>query len=353
MLFSVTELQTKQRCDRKHWLTSLNAHGWTPIWPSTALHLGTLVHRVGAAWLEDPKTKVPLGDIFYDMAADDLATLLRIHAAHNQHPTQIQTSDYWEMVVLGKAMCTNYQAFYKKPLPEGFKLVMPEQEVVVQIPNTEHCTCVEKYRYRPSDAFPSQPECECGQELEGCKCTDHHYLSGTLDAILLDPTDRLFVFERKTYNRRPNERHLKRTWQFLAYAYLLRSTQKNLPNIPGLSSATLGGIAYDGWWKRAAAPKGKVFSDLFYRTFMVKNPDEIDEFEMYLPNLAIKAAYNSTLTDPPERTIPPMDGCIDCIPFMDICDAISQNERPNYGNMMKRELTPVFRDFYKREEASV
>lgn len=374
MLFSVTELQTYMRCKRKHYLTSFNTRsqelgGLTPIWPSAALHLGTLIHRVGEVWLLDPNTRVPLEDIFFDEAAKDLALLIRLHKDHNLSIPTTKESDYWEMVHLGKAMCTNYQVYYKTPLPYNFSLVQPEQEVVVDIPNTEHCGCHANRK--------SQGECmktcsaNCGlveicccdtqDGIECCnECVQSHMLSGTLDAIILDPTDRLFVFERKTYAARPNEKHLQRVWQFLAYAYLLRRTKPTLPTVashtlagtPASTSTTLGGIAYDGWWKRTAPPKGKTMHDLFYRTYMLRNPDEIDEFELDLTELALEcSAALHSYTRPPRRTIPPVQGCIDCLQLIDVCDAISLNESIPLNNYVKRDLTPIFADFFKGEEA--
>lgn len=363
MLFSVTELQTYMRCRRKHYLTSFNTRshelgGLTPIWPSAALHLGTLIHRVGEVWLLDPNTHVPLEDIFFDEAAKDLALLIRLHKDHNLPIPTTKESDYWEMVHLGKAMCANYQAYYKTPLPYNFSLVQPEQEVVVDIPDTQHCVEKECFCY---SCHHTEPWIDTNGELHDCTCkVESHMLSGTLDAIILDPTDRLFVFERKTYAARPNEKHLQRVWQFLAYAYLLRRTKPTLPTAashtlagtPASTSTTLGGIAYDGWWKRTAPPKGKTMHDLFYRTYMLRNPDEIDEFELDLTELALEcSAALHSYTRPPRRTIPPVQGCIDCLQLIDVCDAISLNESIPLNNYVKRDLTPIFADFFKEEEA--
>lgn len=348
MLFSTTEIMNYQRCKRKRYLSSFNAEGWTPLWPSTALHLGTLIHRVGAVWLEDPTTQVPLEQIFHDEASKDLAILARIHSDLGQHIDALKTSDYWEMVALGGAMCKNYQEYYKTPLPKNFKLVQPEQTVAIPIPNTEHCECP-----KDDDCLHDfckicmlDENCECSICLPHCECLTSHYLEGTLDAIILDPSDRLFVFERKTYGSRPNIRHLQRNWQFLSYAWLLQQTQANLPNIPGIAKSSLGGIAYDGWWKRASAPKGKTQDDLFFRYFMVRNPDELEEFENDLAPLTLEMAQPTTRIPP--RTIPALFGCLDCLDLIDFCDAISLNETPPMHKYVKRELTPVFDEFYNR-----
>lgn len=335
-----------QRCKRKRYLSSFNAEGWTPLWPSTALHLGTLIHRVGAIWLEDPTTTTPLEQIFHDEATKDLAILGRIHADLGQHIDALKNKDYWEMVSLGEAMCKNYQAYYKKPLPPNFKLVQPEQTVAIPIPNTEHCECKvgTPCVHGCDDCSAARGYHPCERCTE-CLCVLWHYLEGTLDAIILDPSDRLFVFERKTYGSRPNIRHLQRNWQFLSYAWLLQQTQANLPpSISNIARSSLGGIAYDGWWKRKEPPKGKTMDDLFFRYFMVRNPDELEEFENDLAPIVLEMAQPTTRIPP--RTIPALFGCLDCLDLIDFCDAISLNEEPPTHKYVKRELTPVFEEFY-------
>lgn len=353
------------RCKRKRYLTSFNAQGWTPIWPSTALHLGTLIHRVGAVWLADPNLQTPLEQVFLDEATKDLLILQRIHLDVGQRIDALKNNDYWEMVALGAAMCKNYQAFYKKPLPNGFKLVQPEQTVAIPIPNTEHCEC------KPATTMMGTCEKDC-EDCQGsrpfhafdscylysqdgvhgypCTCLQPHYLEGTLDAIILDPSDRLFVFERKTYGQRPNVRHLQRNWQFLSYTWLLQQTQTNLPSsITSITSSKLGGIAYDGWWKRSEPPKGKSMSDLFFRYFMVRNEDELEEFETDLSITVNEMASASVDPDKvPPRTIPALMGCIDCLDLIDFCDAISLNETPPMSKYVKREMTPIFDEFLHR-----
>lgn len=353
MLVSTTEIMNYLRCKRKHHLSSFNREGWTPLWPSTAMHLGTLVHRVGAVWLEDPTTQVSLEDIFLDEATKDLAILGRIHKDLGYSINAFQNNDYWEMVNLGKAMCKNYQAYYKKPLPKDFTLVQPEQTVAIPIPNTEHCECnvLEKCHWgceychhtRNTSMTYSDTWCACQDQSDPCLAS--HYLEGTLDAIILDPSHRLFVFERKTYGARPNIRHLQRNWQFLSYAWLLQQTQDQLPST--IKASKLGGIAYDGWWKRAAPPKGKTMDDLFFRYFMVRNPDELEEFETDLAIIVNEMASQPTDRIPP-RTIPAFNGCIDCMDLIDYCDAISLNESPPMHKYVKREMTPVFTEFYAR-----
>jgi hypothetical protein len=347
MLVSTTEIMNYLRCKRKHHLSSFNRLGYTPLWPSTAMHLGTLIHRVGAVWLEDPNTQVPLEDIFLDEATKDLAILGRIHKDLGFSINAFQNNDYWEMVNLGKAMCKNYQAYYKKPLPKDFTLVQPEQTVAIPIPNTEHCECSRPCEYNCPVCYsePFKHICECGVHRT-CTCLSvFHYLEGTLDAIILDPSHRLFVFERKTYGARPNIRHLQRNWQFLSYAWLLQQTQDQLPST--IKASKLGGIAYDGWWKRAAPPKGKTMDDLFFRYFMVRNPDELEEFETDLATIVNEMASQPIDRIPP-RTIPAFNGCIDCMDLIDYCDAISLNESPPMHKYVKREMTPVFTEFYAR-----
>lgn len=329
MLVSVTEIQSFLRCRQQWDFSSRSREALTPIWPSTALHLGTLVHRVGAIWLADPNTKTPLGSIFHDEASKDLATLIRIHNDILGHgPTDLQSNDYWDMVTLGTAMMNNYQAFYKTALPHGFKLIQPEQQIVVPIPNTEHCKC-------------NDPRCSCELcvaseddycNAHECKCeVDSHYLEGTLDAIIQDPTDRLFVFERKTYSQRPNLRHLLRDFQFIAYIWILQQT-----------GAVHGGIAYDGLWKRATPPKGKTMSDLFFRYYMMRSPDEVANVETDITNVVNEMANNPKIY----RTVLSVKGCIDCSGLIDMCDAKYMDESPPLHKYTTRELSPAFEEFY-------
>lgn len=334
MLVSVTEIQSFLRCRQQWEFSSRNRQALTPIWPSPALHLGTLIHRVGAIWLADPHTKIPLKDIFHDEASKDLATLLSTTHELGYQPSDLQQSDYWEMVSLGTAMCKNYQDFYRLPLPHNFKLIQPEQQITAPIPNTLHCTCTDRCSCPSCATYKGFADGKdfCGQD-PSCMCVmDYHYLEGTLDAIIQDPTERLFVFERKTYGQRPNLRHLMRNFQFIAYIWMLQQT-----------GAIHGGVAYDGLWKRAEPPRGKTHSDLFFRYFMVRSPDELDTFEEDLTNIVMEMA-NPDLRI--YRTVDAIKGCIDCMGLIDMCDAKYMNETPPLHKFTKRELSPAFEQFY-------
>lgn len=361
MLVSVTEIQNYERCKRRWDLTSFTRQGLTPLWPSTALHLGTLIHRVGALWLEDPSTTTPLKQIFYDEAAQDYIVLQRIFKDAGQPPpSQLQDSDYWEMVTLGSAMCENYQNYYKKPLPHGFKLVMPEQQITIPIPGTEHWFCSKLDEKRFCACYTDEnsssccdiesPSCDSREPnhlgsipCEMCSTVESHYIAGQLDAIIEDPTGRLFVFERKTYAARPNLRYLERDFQFLCYIWILQQT-----------GALHGGIAYDGWWKRMTVPKGKTEHDLFFRHFMMRPQEEVDELEQYIAETVLEMA-SQPKTDPEKyislrKTVPPVKGCIDCMGLIDLCDAISLNETLPMHKFVTRELTPAFVEFYKNTQ---
>lgn len=348
MMVSVTEIQTWLRCRRKHHITSLGpTHmGLTPAWPAKHYILGTLVHLSGATWIEYPKAD--LTKIFMYHATEQLKKL-----ALKTLPTGPQLDSYWEVVSLGKAMCTNHQLYYKTPLPPNFTLVRPEQQLVTPIPGTEHCTCcLQASRSEPPSILAVSlldPVCTCmyctPNSLNtdkcitaSCQCIDYHYLESTLDAIIADVADRFFIFERKTYASRPNKTYLERDFQFLAYTWVLTVTGYNT-----------AGIAYDGWWKRygnepsfiGKSPK-YTRTDLFWRYFMIRSADEIAEFSQHLTNIVNEMANPNT---PIYKSVP-WSGCKDCLDIMPLCDAMSYNESLPLSNYIKRDRSIAFMEFY-------
>jgi len=303
MIVSVTELMTYNRCPRKWWLSSLNRQRFTAIQPAEALEEGKLIHVAGERWIrhytDDPA--YPFEQHLLDAATEELERLTEVYETLTKRPPPTSLlDDYWKWITLCRAMCRNYQAYYKTPLPKEYTLVQPEQQVVVAIPNTEH------------------------------------YLEGTLDAIIADDQGRHFVYERKTYGQRPNVRHLQRDFQFLCYDWILHQ-----------STDLAYGICYDGLWKRPSPPAGKTTADLFFRYFMSRNDDERDELELLLAMKSQEMAARPTDQCPIDKVVPGTRGCLDCLDLLDLCDAISNGDSQPLHLYTQRDLTPAFQAFYR------
>lgn len=363
MLVSVTEIQTWQRCRRKRQLTSLSQEGLTPLWPNKNLILGSWVHTAGEQWIlewnTDPKAASNYPTLFAELvtraAKDTYKEIVKVYDRKlHANPTERQEEEFWKNAALASSMCQNYQDYYKKPIPDGYELVRPEQQVVVPIPGTEYCNCTKTGFDKVACCEPVHPW-QWKEACEGHGCLTTHFLEGTLDAILGDIADRLFVYERKTFGQHPNPRDLHRAWQFLAYVWILKQTvlhwQSNpsLYEVADLSSVTVAGLLYDGLWKREHAPttgkyKGSVES-LFLRDYMDKTDEELEEFLKDLVATVMEMANPNTYIS---HHIPALGGCRDC-DLIDVCDGITKGEdtrllkRLHYVN---RQLTPAFKDFY-------
>lgn len=310
MIISVTERGTFRRCRRLWDYTSLNRQGLAPLVPSTALELGTLVHQALAMWLLDDKTA--LLDHFRTAALNENNRIIDAYKnLVGTIPTEEEMQPFFDGVELGMAMMQNYEKRWGEPLPSGFKLVYPEQEVQVAIPGTPH------------------------------------YLKSRLDGLVQDTNGKFYVLEHKTYGNRPNEIDLEMNDQFLAYLWILKQ----------IDLGPIGGIAYDGMWKRAQPPKGSTLNDLFLRTTLYRNEAELEEFGAFLSGEAIEIAllmdrsayineanllengvvnHENGTTDEgqPEFVDVHMypnrrwEGCRDC-GFKELCLRQSRNEDPN------------------------
>ena len=85
--------------------------------------------------------------------------------------------------------------------------------------------------------------------------------------------------------------------QFLAYLWILRA----------LNIGPVGGLAYDGAWKRKDPPRGSTLEDLFLRLRLNRSDRELDNFGI---QLAIQA--NEMASNPPIYMNRKWDGCWDC-----------------------------------------
>lgn len=250
MQVGVTEIGEFLRCRRRWDYGSSNRQNLELLKPgSLALPLGTVIHAALGSWLQHPE--LSLSD-FFDGHANvyitDLKRKYNERVGTNAAPLELE--GLINEFAMGRAMMANYQEKYVVPLPEGFELVTPEQECNVPIPGTEH------------------------------------FLRGRLDAIIRNiRSGKFFVLEHKTYGNRPRDLTLRMTHQFIAYSWMLRQ----------LNIGPVGGVAYDGMWKRAAPPKNRVFDDLFLRMPIEHTPHELAEFESMLRGIVTDMANDPTL----------------------------------------------------------
>lgn len=290
--FTVTERGVFRRCRRRWDYSSLNRQALTPLQGAPALALGMLVHKALESWIDDPSAD--LAYLFIGHAANELDVVKqRYRQTVGADPSDVELGSLYEAIGLGRAMVTNYQAYYKQPIPEGFNRVQAEQTLVAEVPGTGH------------------------------------YLQGTVD-LLLEHNNKLYVMDHKTYRSRPRPASIQQNDQFLAYLWLVSQV------CPG----QVGGFIYDGLWKREEPPKrGGTVDDLFMRLVTIRPPEELAEFE-----------YNAScelteMGDPDLRIYPnrQWQGCWDC-GFSNLCTAQSRGE----SWQLIRDS-----DFVKRADAEV
>lgn len=342
MIVSVTEMMNYNRCKRMWSFVSFNTRSLTRIVHSIPLETGTLWHKVQADWVMHPEID-PL--VFHNVRANEMIESAK--ASYREvvgvDPFERELEKLYEASMMVRSMVTNYRDYYGKPLPDGYRIIQPEQALVVPIPHTEHkcskCDGAGVYitaMVRASDTVTYEEKCA---ECEGSGHVNH-YLEGTFDGIVADDNDQLFVLERKTYGARPKLETLNSQFQFLAYIWLLHELRNQMVD----HTYKIGGVLYDGAWKREKPPRGSVMSDLFLRTTLIRPMDELEEFSQYLP-MKVGQMYAS-LHDP----LTPLDynrvwqGCFDCN-VQDLCTSMSRGEDVDYiinRSFKIRERTSAF-----------
>lgn len=289
MIVGVTEILEYLRCRRRWHLGSSNGLGIESIVPkSPALPLGTALHEALKAWAQYPNDDLVA---FYKIAATQLndALIARYIARVGAAPSSDELDKVHEALLLGESMMANYQAYWGAPLPDGFELVAPEQEVKVPIPGTEH-TPEEQHTYsaRESDGIVVADRCStCGIANAEHGTRQPHYLRGRLDGIIIDTNNGLlYDMDHKSYANRPRIETLQHSQQFVMYAWMLHQ----------LKMGQVGGIAYDGMWKRAAPPRGSEVKDLFTRLRIEHTPHQLAECGEMLKALSNEMASSPALT---------------------------------------------------------
>lgn len=331
MIFSTTEMQNYDRCNRMWILTSFNGQGLSRIVNNVALSTGTLWHQTQASWLlnpdEDPEL-LCLGhfQIMLEQAKE------QYYQRHGMRPNRVELINIEEAGQMVRAMTKNYRDYYGKPLPDGFRSIMPEQTILVPIPNSEQeCADCQGCGY-PIELGMIAEDQNCSY----CSGTGivSHQLECTFDALLANERDRLYVLERKTYGSRPKLESLMTNFQFIVYEWASAT----------LGLGPVGGLLYDGAWKRAQPPKGRTMDDLFLRLPLERNNHELEEIEQYLA-MKSKQMYTTIKTGTPLLDFNRRwDGCYDCS-VEDICTAMSKGEDVQYVRehfFTLRERTPAF-----------
>lgn len=317
------------RCRQAWDWGSFNRSAYQRVVNKPALQIGHLWHATQAEWSlhpdEDPNY------IALTMANQEID---RVQTQYFQmvgapiSPSELEP--VYDGIGLITSMVRNYHQRWGTPLPDGFAMVSPEQTCVIPIPNTEH-ECSE-----PKTAFTTigGQSVHCYYEsLETCQLcngsgVEQHYLSGTLDGLIQSQDGRIYVLERKTYGQRPKIEVLNMQDQFLAYLWILRA----------LNIGEVGGLAYDGAWKRAQPPRGSTLEDLFLRTLLTRNRNELDRFTGQLTAIALDMA-----NDPSIYINRRWDGCWDC-DFVEPCIAQERGEDYQYLLRTKYVARPKSED---------
>ena len=276
MTYSVTEREVYLRCRRLWDYSSLNRQRLTPFVTKKALSLGSLIHTSFATWLLNP-TADPIA-LFKDSAISEVDKIKEIYSKQiGVEMSDMELAPLYEAVGLGIKMVENYADYWGSPLPKGFNLLAPEQEVIVPV-------------------------------------TDTLSLEGTLDGII-ERNGVLYVLERKTYSYTPRKEVLQQNDQFLAYIWILHQ----------MNAGAVGGLVYDGLWKRPEPPRGKTRDDLFMRHLIIRPPEELEEFSKHVVMQLSEMANNPNIY--PNRR---WEGCqIDCS-YEKLCTAQSRNEDTDY-----------------------
>ena len=304
MIFSVTERGSFRRCRRLAILTSRNGEYLTKLVPAIHLNIGTLCHTAHQHWLMKPEAS--LEDLAMNAAVKMYDKMEADYRKQVGAPmSDVEKEPFYEAVQMARAMCANYQVRWGTPLPSDYVIVRPEQKIAVPIPGTEHtCTWC-----NGTGQFQAGGCTNCNATGE-----DRHYLEGRLDGLVQDDKGRLWILEHKTYKSRPNMDSLNTADQFLAYMWL----------VTRLDLGEVGGILYDGMWKREKPPRGRTFEDLFMRLTLLRSPEELDEFGRFL---TLEALHMADLYRHPETAYPNRrwEGCFDC-GMEPLCRAMSRGE---------------------------
>lgn len=290
MIISVTEIGVFKRCRLLWDFSSNKRQNLVPVQEAPYFFTGRMVHQTLEEWTQRPEDNIEA------LWAKTLAREIdfykqRYHDVIGAQPSEAEIDVVMERALLPFEMTRNYKKHWKTPLPEDFTLVQTEQTCIADIPTLENFKCADG---------------SIGVKLEG-----------TLDGFVYNAKlGRLFVLERKTYERRPQIEILDSNEQFTGYDWLLRLL---------FPSYEIGGVLYDGLWKREAPTRGKTFDDLFFRHLVLKDNDELDRYEENLIRVATDMASAPLIY--PNRV---WQGCHDDSQYEKLCLAMMKNDDFDY-----------------------
>lgn len=286
--FSVTERTEWLRCRRAWNYGSFNRLGLAPVMPPLALNTGTIWHRAHDAWSKVPK--IGFKEHVFIEGSGMMHTLKEAYKNRvGVYPIDEELLKYAGDISLLSNMADMYQQYWKTNVPKGFKRLGTEVTVIVSVQGSPH-----------------------------------NY-EGTLDALLIDNHDKLWIGEYKTFGRHPDFASLTKTEQFLDYMWLL-----NQAIFQGqIEAAGVGGMLYDGAWKRDTKP----IDEMFIRRKLTRS-----EHELMNHTETIAICLNEMGADTFRGRHHPVYNryytCDSC-KFDALCAAVMRNENPDEVERIK------------------
>lgn len=323
MIVSVTEIQQFQRCRRAWSYSSFNQQSLGPIVPNRALSLGKTIHRAFAQWLIESNattattttTPRPFNALFLTAAQEELVQIKDAYLRQVKAPiSESELGPYYDGVDMGLALTRNYEAKWGTPLPTGFTLIAPEQQVEIPISGTEYD---HYHSAHYEDDSQQNYERHIKEDHNGIDDADTyhthtHRLSARMDAIIRrDSTGDLYILEHKTYASRPKPEILQAAFQFQAYEWAAQQ----------LNIGTVAGTAYDGLWKRAVPPRGNTQDDLFTRLLIAHPQEQLRDVQETITSVVLDMADSPRIY--PNRR---WEGCLYDCAFENLCTAQSRGE---------------------------
>lgn len=280
-IITVTEIGAFMRC-RLMW-SYMYQERIAPIREQTYFFHGRMVHRTLENWANNPDINPDenwAGVVKEEVEFFKERYTQQIGVGPNNAEVDVMLADS----MLPREMLNNYKLKWKTPLPEGYEFLQAEQTCIVEIPNPFNNIAL-------VNAF----------------------LEGTLDGLIINvKTRRLYVLENKSYEKRPNIETLNHNHQFTGYAWIVKQL---------FPDYDLGGVFYNGLWKREKPPKGKSFDDLFFRHFIEKTSQELLNWEHDLTSVATDILSSPLIY--PNRV---WAGCYDDKSYGPLCSARIKGE---------------------------
>ena len=281
-VITVTEIGVFKRC-RLMW-SYMYKDRIAPIKEQPYFFHGRMTHRTLEEWTTAPDSD--LEEQWATITSEEIGFFTERYIKNiGVRPANIEIEAMLSDAMMPYEMVKNYRKHWRTPLPDDFELLQAEQTCIVEIPNPFNLECL-----------------------------NNTFLEGTLDGLVINRKNgKLYILERKTYEKRPNIATLDYNEQFTLYAWIV---SKLFPQYE------IGGTLYDGLWKREAPPKGRKFEDLFFRHTIEKTAAELVIAENNLVRVATDM-LNLTPEIYPNRV---WQGCYDDKSYIKLCSAQMKGE---------------------------